>query len=300
MTKKKKPNFIIIGAMKSATTSLYTYLKQHPDVFMTAIKEPMFFNNFQKTNNYKLHGRKTKTISTFKQYYPLFDNVKNEKAIGEASPSYLFNKDCPKLIHKYFPETKIIAVLRQPIARAYSNFLHARRSDREPISDFETAFNKEEERMTKNWSPLYFYKGKGYYTEQLKRYYDLFPMENIKILLFEEVIKNPTKASQEIFDFLNVDSTFIPDTSKKANVSGIPKGMFGWLIMKLRHYNLIPNIQFSKYLPPFIVKFIFNSAYKKASPLSSEIKNRLTHKFYKDDILQLEKLIQKDLQHWLR
>ena len=77
MTKRKKPNFIIIGAMKAATTSLYTYLKQHPDVFMTAIKEPMFFNNFQKPNNYKLHGRKTKKITTFKQYYPLFDDVKN-------------------------------------------------------------------------------------------------------------------------------------------------------------------------------------------------------------------------------
>jgi hypothetical protein len=154
--------------------------------------------------------------------------------------------------------------------------------------------------MTENWSPLYFYKRKGYYTEQLKRYYDLFPKENIKILLFEEVIKNPTKVSQEIFEFLNVDSNFVPETSQKANVSGTPKGMFGWLIMKLRYYNLIPNIQFSKYLPQFIIKIIFNSAYKKASPLSPEVKNRLTHKFYQEDILQLEKLIQKDLQHWLR
>jgi hypothetical protein len=92
----------------------------------------------------------------------------------------------------------------------------------------------------------------------------------------------------------------MPDTSKKTNVSGIPKGIFGWLIMKLKYYNLIPNIQFSKYLPQFIIKIIFNLAYKKASPLSPEIKNRLTHKFYKNDILQLEKLIQKDLQHWLR
>ena len=92
----------------------------------------------------------------------------------------------------------------------------------------------------------------------------------------------------------------MPETSQKANVSGTPKGMFGWLIMKLRYYNLIPNIQFSKYLPPFIIKFIFNLANKKASPLSSEVKNRLTHEFYKDDILQLENLIQKDLQHWLR
>ena len=104
---------------------------------------------------------------------------------------------------------------------------------------------------------------------------------------------------QEVFDFLNVDSSFTPDTSKKANVSGTPKGLFGWLIMKLRYYNLIPNIQFSNYLPSFVIQFIFNSAYKKAKPLNTELKNRLTDTYYKEDILNLEKLIDRDLQHWL-
>jgi len=61
-----------------------------------------------------------------------------------------------------------------------------------------------------------------------------------------------------------VDSSFVPDTSKKANVSGTPKGLFGWFIMKLRFYNLIPNIQFSNYLPGFVIQFLFKSAYKKA------------------------------------
>jgi len=299
MIQKKYPNFIIIGAMKAATTSLYTYLKQHPDVFMTSIKEPMFFNNFQKRNNFKLQGRKTKKITTFEQYNALFKGVKTEKAIGEASPAYISNKDCPTLINKHLPNAKIIAILRQPVARAYSNFLHARRADREVIADFETAFNKEKERKAENWSPLYYYKGKGYYAEQLERYYNLFPKENIKVLLFEEVIKNPIETAQEIFEFLNIDNSFVPDTSKKANVSGTPKGMFGWLIMKLRYYSIIPNIQFSKYLPQFIIQFLFRSAYKKASPLNPKVKTRLTHKFYKEDILKLEKLIGKDLQHWL-
>ena len=299
MIQQKKPNFIIIGAMKAATTSLYTYLKQHPDVFMTAIKEPMFFNNFQNNNNFKVLGRKTKKITTFEQYYPLFDSVKNEKAIGEASPAYISNKNCPNLIQQHLPNAKIIAVLRQPVARAYSNFLHARRADRESISDFETAFNKETERKTENWSPLYHYKSKGYYAEQLERYFTLFPKENIKVLLFEDLVNNPIETTQELFKFLNIDKSFIPETSKKSNVSGTPKGIFGWIIMKLRYYNLIPNIQFSNYLPNFMIQFIFNSAYKKARPLAPEIKKRLTHTYYKEDILKLEKLIEKDLQHWL-
>jgi len=299
MSKQKKPNFIIIGAMKAATTSLYTYLKQHPDVFMTTIKEPMFFNNFQNNNDFKVLGRKTKKITTFEQYYTLFDAVKNEKAIGEASPAYISNKECPTLIQQHLPNTKIIAVLRQPVSRAYSNFLHARRADKEPIADFETAFNKEAERKAKNWNPLYHYKGKGYYADQLERYFTLFPKENIKVLLFEDLVKDPIKTTQEVFKFLDIDNVFMPDTSKKANVSGTPKGLFGWLIMKFRYYNLIPNIQFSNFLPGFIIHFIFNSAYKKASPLGSELKKRLTHTFYKEDILKLEKLIERDLQHWL-
>ena len=299
MTQQQKPNFIIIGAMKAATTSLYTYLKQHPDVFMTSIKEPMFFNNFQKETNFKLHGRKTKKITTFEQYYTLFNSVKNESAIGEASPSYISNKDCPNLIHKHLPNTKIIAVLRQPVARAYSNYLHARRADRESISNFETAFNKETERKTENWSPLYHYKSKGYYAEQLEQYFNLFPKENIKVVLFEDLVKNPIRITQEVFKFLNIDNSFIPDTSKKANVSGTPKGLFGLFIMKLRYYNLIPNIQFSNYVPGFIIQFIFNSAYKKANPLSADLKKRLTLTYYKEDILKLEKLIGKNLQHWL-
>ena len=299
MTQQQKPNFIIIGAMKAATTSLYTYLKQHPDVFMTSIKEPMFFNNFQKETNFKLHGRKTKKITTFEQYYTLFNSVKNESAIGEASPSYISNKDCPNLIHKHLPNTKIIAVLRQPVARAYSNYLHARRADRESISDFETAFNKETERKTENWSPLYHYKSKGYYAEQLEQYFNLFPKENIKVVLFEDLVKNPIRITPEVFKFLNIDNSFIPDTSKKANVSGTPKGLFGLFIMKLRYYNLIPNIQFSNYVPGFIIQFIFNSAYKKANPLSADLKKKLTLTYYKEDILKLEKLIGKNLQHWL-
>ena len=294
-----KPNFIIIGAMKAATTSLYTYLKQHPDIFMTSVKEPMFFNNYNKKNNYIIKGRKNKKITTLKQYYNLFNDVKKETAIGEASPSYISDKDCPIIIKENLPNIKIIAVLRQPVERAYSNYLHVQRSGKEIIHDFEEAFNEEKVRIEKNWSPLYHYKSKGFYFEQLNRYYNLFPKENIHIVLFEEIIKDPKSVSKKIFEFLNVDSTFIPDSSKQINVSGTPKGIFGWFVMKSRYYNLIPNIEFSKYLPQTIIKFLFNSAYSTPKKISNELTKKLTDLHYKDDILELEDLISKDLRHWL-
>jgi len=299
MKEIKKPNFIIIGAMKAATTSLYTYLKQHPDVFMTHIKEPMFFNNFETENNYIIKGRKGSKISTLKEYYGLFDNPENEIALGEASPAYIYNRNCATLIKKHFPEVKIIAILRQPVKRAYSNYLHAKRADREPINSFIGAINSEEGRIEKNWSTLYHYKEKGFYFRQLSRYFKEFKKEQIKVILFEDIIDDPQKITKEVFEFLRVDSSFTPDTSKKANVAGKPKGVAGWIVMKLRKNNLIPNIEFSKYLPEFIVSYILKTIYSKPDKIDNKTIKSLTNKYYKEDIKQLEKLIKRDLSNWL-
>ena len=298
MQETKQPTFIIIGAMKAATTSLYTYLKQHPNIFMTTIKEPMFFNNLDQKREYILKGKAKKNIETFEEYYALFKNS-NEKAKGEASPGYIYNEKCAELIKKNLSEVKIIAILRQPVDRAYSNFLHARRSDKEPISIFEDAFNAEKDRKAQNWSPLYHYKSKGLYYQQLQRYYERFQKEQIKVILFEDIIKNPKSITQDIFKFLDVDTTFTPNTSKKANVSGKPKGIAGWVIMKLRKKNLIPNIEFQKILPEKIIQFILKTIYSKPEKINTELIKKLTTKHYREDIKKLEKLISRDLSHWL-
>jgi len=293
-----KPNFIIIGAMKAATTSLYTYLKQHPDVFMTSIKEPKFFNNLNKDSVFKLQGKGLVKIKTMEQYLNLFQKAINEIAIGEASPSYIFDKDCHILIKDNLPRVKIIAILRQPVERAYSNFLHAKRADQEKESEFEKAFT-EENKMLKKGIKTHYYLEKGFYYKQLKRYYAVFPKEQIKIILFEDIIKSPVKITQEVFEFLNVDSSFIPNTSKKANVSGVPKGTLGWIIMKLRKKNLMPNIEFSKIYPEFIVNLILNTIYSKPKKISNKLIKKLTKQYYIKDIKKLEKLINKDLSIWM-
>ena len=124
---------------------------------------------------------KQKKITSFDEYYSLFKKAENETAIGEASPSYISNNSCAKLIKEHLPNTKIIAILRQPVERAYSNFLHAKRADREPIENFEKALIGEEKRIDENWSPLYHCKTKGHYYQQLKRYFDLFPENKLKL-----------------------------------------------------------------------------------------------------------------------
>ena len=296
---EKKPNFIIIGAMKAATTSLYTYIKQHPDIFMTKVKEPMFFNNFNQNTDFKVLGNKSKKVNSLLDYFSMFGSVKNESAIGEASPVYIYNEKAPYLIKEHLPDVKIIAILRQPTDRAYSNFLHTKRADRENVNSFEQAIKIEKERISDNWSPLYHYIQKGFYSVQLKRYYNLFPKENIKVYLFEDVVKTPKETLKDIFKFLNVDENIEIDVSKKSNVSGTPKGILGFILKKMRYYNLMPKFAISDYLPTFIISLLFKSVYKDTEKLDSVLRKELTDKYYREEILKLEKLIDRDLSNWL-
>ena len=296
---EKKPNFIIIGAMKAATTSIYTYLKQHPDIFMTKVKEPMFFNNFNQNTDFKVLGNKSKKVNSLLDYFSMFGSVKNESAIGEASPAYIYNENAPYLIKEHLPDVKIIAILRQPTDRAYSNFLHTKRADRENVNSFGQAIKIEKERISDNWSPLYHYIQKGFYSVQLKRYYNLFPKENIKVYLFEDVVKNPKETLKDIFKFLNVDENIEIDTSKKSNVSGTPKGILGFILKKMRYYNLMPKFAISDYLPKFIMELIFKSVYKPTEKLNEDSRRDITERYYKVEIRSLEKLIDRDLSSWL-
>lgn len=296
---EKKPNFIVIGAMKSATTSIYTYLKKHPEIFMTKVKEPMFFNNFQQENNYKILGSKNKKPNTLEEYLKMFKDVKNEKAIGEASPAYIYNSKAPQLIKEHLSNVKIITILRQPTDRAYSNYLHTKRADREDASTFQEAIELENKRIEDNWSPLYHYIEKGYYFVQLKRYYQLFPKENIRVYLFEDVVKKPQETLKDIFKFLEVDENVEIDTSKKANVSGTPKGILGFILKKMRYYNFMPKFAISDYVPTFIISLLFKSVYKDPEKLDSVLRKELTDKYYREEILKLEKLIDRDLSNWL-
>ena len=130
------PNFLIIGAMKSGTTALYYYLEQHPDIYMSPVKEPNFFSSHKQENA-------ADTVTEFGIYRQLFSGGSGKKAIGEASHSYLYEPGAAAEIRRYIPEAKLIAILRNPIERAYSHFLHMVRSGTEPLDDFARALQED-------------------------------------------------------------------------------------------------------------------------------------------------------------
>ena len=169
------PNFLIIGAMKSGTTALYYYLEQHPEIYMSPVKEPNFFSSQEQENA-------ADAVTHIGSYQHLFRGVSGEKAIGEASHSYLYDPRAAAEIRSYIPGAKLIATLRNPIDRAYSHFLYMVRSGTEPLDDFAQALREEEVGIHKERT-FQDYIGRGLYYDQLERCFGTFPREQVRAYL---------------------------------------------------------------------------------------------------------------------
>lgn len=220
----KLPNFLIIGAAKSGTTSLYRYLSQHPQVFMSSFKEPQFFAYEGQSldgflgewipKNYKKVGINYRDPYSLDTYQQLFKDVRREIAVGEASTHYLYRPESIVNIKRHVPNVKIVVILRHPAERAFSQFLMLRASGREPLDDFHSALLAEPHRLAERWVPAFHYTQMGYYQRQLKHYYDAFGHENIFTCLHEDLISEADDLLRRLFKFLGVDDCFEPDTSK--------------------------------------------------------------------------------------
>src|SRR5215213_9575900 len=209
------PNFLIIDSMQSGTKALYYYLEQHFEIYMSPVKEPNFFSSQEQENA-------ADAVTQLGTYQHLFRGVSGEKAIGEASHSYLYEPMAAAEIRRYVPEAKLIAILRNPIDRAYSHFLHMVRSGTEPLDDFARALREEEGGIHKERT-FQDYIGRGLYYGQLKRYFRTFPQEQVRVYLYEDLSRAPISTVQDAFRFLKVDDSFVPDVSLRRNVSGHPK-----------------------------------------------------------------------------
>jgi hypothetical protein len=307
------PNFFIIGAQKAGTTSLYHYLKQHPQVYMSPRKEPIFFNHELNADGEVVSekfggpGAPPPKFANIREYQTLFRGVSSEKAIGEASVLYIYAPGTAQRIKRYVPEARLIALLRNPADRAYSAFLHAVRIGREPLTDFAQALQEEEDRIRHNWHYVFHYRTRGLYYSQLERYYELFGREKVGVWLYEDLRDDPVGVVQSVFRFLGVDDTFAPDTSSKHNPARIPKSEAARLMIKVMNTTL-PVV--SKVFPSApklrqrvnsrILRQRVNSRILTESPpIDPEIRRELIDS-YREDILKLQELIGRDLSTWLR
>jgi hypothetical protein len=298
------PNFLVIGAGKSGTTSLYHYLRQHPEVYMSPMKEPRFFAVQGQKLDFRGPGDEVAfnrgSVTDVEVYRGLFRGVTDQKAVGEASPWYLHSPDAPARIKHYIPDARLIAILRDPVQRAYSSFLQRVQAGQEPLRDFAEALRQEEDRMRDNWAPRWHSKRIGFYSVHMKRYYELFDPDQIRVYLYEDLRADPVGLAQDVFRFLEVDETFTPDISLRHNVSGVPRSVV--LQAFLSRPNPVKTILkpfFAEDLRRRMTVSLENRNIAGPPPtLDPEVRRDLVN-LYRQDILRLEEMIGRDLSKWL-
>jgi hypothetical protein len=283
------PDFIIIGAAKSGTTSIYNYLRQHPGVFMSHLKEPDFF---------ALQGDvcPPKRVNDLEAYIALFSGAGEDQKVGEASTLYLYSAKASKRIRETIPEAKLIAVLRDPSERAYSNFLYWRQMHCEKLTDFSRAVKEEPVRRSEGWMHNWRYVEKGFYYAQLRRYYDIFDPGQIQVYLYDELCDNPAGVMRDVFRFIGVDEGFRPDMSVRYKASRVPiSALAGELMRKKNPLRMALH----PLLPRGVRTRIREKLLMSRPGLSQAMRGELVD-VYREDILKLQGLIGRDLSGWLR
>lgn len=200
----RAPDFLVVGAARAGTTTLYQWLLEHPQVYVKPDKrpEPSFF---LKSAEY---------AKGFEHYAQLFAAAAPDQVAGEASTSYLYHPVCAPRIAADLPGVKIVALLRHPADRAWSSYWHTRRHGMESLS-FEAAIEQESEREAHPADPLdelrpHAYTGRSRYAEQIARLQALFPRADLYFGLFDDLVDDPLRVARGVFDFLGVDPEFRP------------------------------------------------------------------------------------------
>ena len=313
-TRAREPNFLIIGAAKSGTTAIWHYLRQHPEIYMPQTKHIRFFAFEVENPTFRGPAPKMRgsagvridvpyAIADVHAYHALFEGVTTESAIGEASHSYLYQPQAAERINNYSPDMKLIAILRNPAERAFSHYRQMVRDGRETIPDFAEALAEEKNRINDHWWPDFHYAQLGLYSRQLRRYFDLFERDQIKIYLYEDLNRDPAGVLQDTFRFLGVDDTFVPEATARYNVSGVPRNRALHLFLqKLRRVRplaerRLPEAQYQRLVR--IGSHLHNGNLVKAR-LSPEAYQQVIDEYFRADIVELQQLIQRDLSAWLR
>ncbi len=297
------PNFLIIGAAKAGTTTLYAELSNHPEIYMPSNKEPMFFSSDEKYS---------KGLGWYSDNF--FKNSETKAMRGEATPHYLYwaEKVTPRLRENFRPEElRFITILRDPVERAYSWYWNMVREGNETL-DFKQAIAEEPKRLQEHndslrrrGSMIYGYLRGGMYAEQLQYFFDLFPRQNFLVLLQDDLKANYKQTFGNIFSFLNVSK---PDRllGQRQNPASLPRsrrlqeflvrpsGLLYKVVKPVTHH-LSTGLRYS--LKKTIKdKNLKETSYSKIDPeIALELKE-----YFRSEIKKLEGLIERDLSAWYR
>jgi hypothetical protein len=289
------PDFIVVGAAKAGTTALYWYLADHPDVFMSRVKETNYFAFGLDDDGRLLYGDPELhhfPIRTLESYQRSFEGAEGARAVGEASPIYL---ECPQSaarIRDTIPDARIICGLRDPVDRAYSDYLmYLRSRGRRFDPERELTPSAAWARPDSHWMQI------SSYHEALQRYFDGFRRDRIFVFLFDDLKADQAGLVRDLYRFLGVDDRFVPDFDTPHNVGGMPASML--------KEKVFTNDALRRAVDPWIPKRAADWArrartrnLRRAPRLPTELANELRERF-RDDIAKTADLIGRDLNVWL-
>lgn len=311
-TMQSRPNFFVVGVVKGGTTSLYHYLSQHPDIYLPPIKET---NHFAREDVNPAHflreyamdvkidldayikgGMKEQVhiahVDDDEHYLALFSKVDQEKAVGEISNSYMICPSAARAIHNFNPEAKIMVVLRNPIKRAWSQYLMNLREAKSDADDFIREIQEDHSANPKGWGVNHQYLELGKYSRQLKRYIDFFGRDKVLVVFFEEYKRTPDVVMRRICEFLGVDPSFEFDLSGKSNTSSLPRNPA--LNRMLTRTGVIAS---AKRLTPKSLRQKFARVLysDKNMPAMSADQIDWLRDYYSDEVGELGKLLNKNM-----
>lgn len=298
-----KVNTFFIGAAKSGTTSLYKSLENSDLLTLPFEKEPNYFNTGSSNVPGSGPGDTLATINIRDEYSYhknlLLPKTGNCNIAMDFSVSYLYDDQAAINIKKYNPDSKFILILRNPIDRAWSHYMHLIRDCREHLT-FEDALEEEKSRIRSNYEFSWHYYKMGIYSEQLERYLDTFKEESIKVILFEDLIKNPDSTLFDILDFINHPQPHNISLSKdKFNATGQTKSkILAYIINRPSRIRLIARNIIPRKFGSAALNWLRQKNLSKTKILMNDKTRRLLIQNYENEFNRLSKLINRNVDHW--
>ncbi|MGD1953468.1 MAG: sulfotransferase [Leptolyngbyaceae cyanobacterium] len=296
---KRTPTFLIIGVQKSGTTSIYNYLKQHPQVYMSPVKETNFFNKNWDNASTEMKRRKKNGIVSWDLYTQLFDGATDEHmALGEVSPNYMLNyKTAAEQIQQRLPNARLIAVLRNPVERACSDYLMNMRDaigKQTPLA--------EQVRSRGDASHVLV---KGKYYEPLNYFFEVCDRNRIDVFLYDDLRKDSQSFMQRMYESIGVDAGFVANTSKQAQTAKVPKNQTLNRLLKTKNPVRTMATSIMQLIPTNLrhqlrERLISINSQDKGKAKFTEEDIILLQQYYREDILKLQELLQQDLSAWLQ
>jgi len=298
---RSRPDFIVIGAGRSGTTSLHQYLGQHPDIYLGPRKSPNYFvaqDPQPAWENPTLRAMAKQWISSQKDYEEFYRGVTHERAVGDVSPVYLQSIHCAKrILETLGPATKLVAILRNPVDRAYAHYLGRRRDGLETIDDFSALVDRELAGPFNADIVFGCYTGCSRYHHFLTPYYQHFSAGNIRVYLFEQLQADPFSVLRDLFCFLEVDPGYDVDTTFSYNQTGIIRNP---VLRSLWTRSVGLRTRLRPYLPASIRHASRPILAQQVSRPILDTETRLKiGAALREDTLALQQLIDRDLSHWI-